>query len=187
MRARLGAAAPERVLVVSEDAGIRALIAMELRGRVPCAIDVCALEQLAAEGTRLVGALVVTTPASLPRVERLVPADQPCVTVSYTSVDDHVGRVRALTRPSVIGVASISAYFLQLARGLLAPAIGRRHTLREHLIRRGGASRVGAVDVLFCDAITYRWLRLECPGVTVVRHDMIADATFSEIAATLKA
>jgi hypothetical protein len=86
----------------------------------------------------------------------------------------------------VVGVVSISSYFLELARALLAPTLGRRHSLREYLMRKDRATRIGAVDLLFCDAITYGILRLKCPGVAVVRHDVIADVTLKRIAATLK-
>lgn len=186
MHERLTATPPARLLVVSEDPGMRVLIAMELRRRFRCRVDECAPDVVSAEGARLVAALVITTPASLPRVERLIPSGQPRVSISYTSIDEHVARVRTLPRPSVIGVASISTYFLELARGLLAPAVGRRHALQEYLLKTGRPSSIGAVDVLFCDALTYGILRVQCPGASVVRHDMIAAATFTEIAAALE-
>jgi hypothetical protein len=54
------------------------------------------------------------------------------------------------------------------------------------LLQTGRMSSMGAVDLLFCDAVTYGVLRVQCPSITVVRHDMIARATFTEIAATLE-
>jgi DNA-binding transcriptional regulator YhcF (GntR family) len=186
MHDRLRATPPERVLVVSEDQGMRVLIAMELRQGIASRVEDCSLESLGAQAGRLAGALVVTTPSSLSLVERLLPAGQPCVSVSYSPIDEHVNRVRALPHASVVGVVSISSYFLELARALLAPTLGRRHSLREYLMRKDRATRIGAVDLLFCDAITYGILRLKCPGVAVVRHDVIADVTLKRIAATLK-
>ena len=186
MHERLTATPPGRLLVVSEDPGWRLLIAMELRREFRCHVDECAPEVIRTEGARLIGALVVTTPASLPRVEQLIPSDQSIVSVSYTSIDQHVARVRALSRPSIIGVASISANFLELARRLLAPAVSRRHALHEYLIQTARPPSIGAVDLLFCDAVTYGVLRVKYLRATVVRHDMIAGSTFAEIAAALE-
>ena len=186
MHDRLRATPPDRVLVVSEDQGMRVLIAMELRQAIRTRVDECSFEGIDARDPRFAGALVITTPASLPTVERLLPAGQSCVSMSFSPIEQHVSRVRALPQASVVGVVSISSYFLELARALLAPALGRTHVLREQLMRKGRAVRVGAVDLLFCDAITHGVLRVQSPGIELVRHQVIADATLKRIQAALK-
>ena len=67
---RLAAAPPDRVLIVSEDAGLRRLMAIEVRRRLACVVDGCTPDALAQDMRRALGALMVTTPASQPRVGR---------------------------------------------------------------------------------------------------------------------
>lgn len=55
--------------------------------------------------------------------------------ITYSAADEHLAVVRSLSHPSVIGVLSISAAGLKTANGLLAPAVGGRHSLREFLMK----------------------------------------------------
>ena len=54
---------------------------------------------------------------------------------------------------SVVAVVSVSSVFLKTARGLLAPALERRHTLCEYLIPLEKPSALRAADLVFCDSI----------------------------------
>jgi hypothetical protein len=58
-----------------------------------------------------------------------------------------------LKEPSVVAVVSVSRSLLKTARGLFAPAIGRRHTFREVLLK--GADLRG-VDIAICDSRAMR-------------------------------
>ncbi|HET9942893.1 MAG TPA: hypothetical protein VFR05_06110, partial [Terriglobia bacterium] len=73
--------------------------------------------------------------------------------------DEHLKTIRTLKKPSVIAVVSSSLLFLEVARSILAPALGSRHGLREiHLLSdEPGAAR--AADVIFCDSIAKKRVR----------------------------
>ena len=67
-------------------------------------------------------------------------ADRTVVPISYSPADEYIAAIRSLSHPSVIGVVSVSALFLETANGLLAPAIGRRHSFREFLLQKPAGS-----------------------------------------------
>ena len=52
----------------------------------------------------------------------------------FNKADDHIRRIRELRQPSTIAVVSASPRFLEVARGVLASAIGTRHQLQEVLL-----------------------------------------------------
>ena len=49
----------------------------------------------------------------------------------------------------------MSEHFLMVARGLLGPVVGTRHTLVECLFAGQETAQVPTADVLFCDAIVF--------------------------------
>lgn len=181
LRGRIAEKPPDQVMIVSRDVGFRKVIAIELRRRLQCPINSCSPEELRANPGHESGALIVTTPASLPEVEKLVPAEQSLVTLQFAPVDDHIARVRQLPSPSIIAAVSVSAYFLQMTRTLLAPAVARRHTLQLHLIGKGRLPRLDAADLVICDAATHGMLRVRYAKTSVIRHDVISDACLDEI------
>ncbi len=63
--------------------------------------------------------------------------------------------VRKLHEPSVIAVASVSSVSLSTARGVLAPALERRHTLCEYLVPLEKPSALRAAALVFCDSIAF--------------------------------
>jgi len=65
-----------------------------------------------------------------------------------------VALVRKLKEPSAIAVVSVSEIFLQTARGLLAPELGDRHSLREFYFPMDPPGDLSAFSIVFCDSIT---------------------------------
>jgi hypothetical protein len=59
----------------------------------------------------------------------------------------------------VIAVVSSSGLFLETARSILAPAMGRRHDLREIHLPQEEAASARAADVIFCDSIARKRIR----------------------------
>ena len=51
---------------------------------------------------------------------------------TFSTVDEHIKTIHELQKPSTIAVVSISQVVLNSARGILAPVVGDRHTLREY-------------------------------------------------------
>jgi GntR family transcriptional regulator len=167
VRERLLAQPPDHVLVVEQDDGLRELIRAELAEALTWPVESCSRQQLAESPGLAIGALAVTPQHALAEVDVLFPRDRPVVPLGFSSADDHLRRIRSLPKPSIIAVVSGSGLFLEVARSLLAPAIGRRHQLREVLVPREKASVARAADLVLCDSIAKRQIKL--PGAVHYR------------------
>src|SRR5580704_7250675 len=77
------------------------------------------------------------------------------VSISCSEASEPVAVIRTLSKPSAIAVVSVSESLLRSARGLLAPAIGRKHTFRETLISGRVRFDTSEFDVAFCDAVAF--------------------------------
>ena len=151
LRDRLLAAPPDHVLVLSDDVGMQVLISAELSARFSMPIHTCSAADLLADPDRLLGALLVSPPGDIPTLEAVIPAERPAISMIYSSAVDHASRIRRLDHPSLIVVASISEYFLEMARGVLAPAVAIGHSIRSLLISGGPLAALGAADLIFCE------------------------------------
>ncbi len=182
VRRRLEAEPPDHVLVVEEDAGLRKLLAEEIRAALDCVVETCAREELARQGGLAIGALCVTPRYATGDVAPLLPKDRPPVTVEFCAADEHLERIRTLTDPSVIAVVSVSRTFLSTARSFLAPALGRRHTLAEYLLPLPSRQALRAADLIFCDSLAVRSLKLS----RSVPYRLIAPASLEYLANAFK-
>jgi DNA-binding transcriptional regulator YhcF (GntR family) len=160
VRERLLAQPPDHILVVEEEAGLRRLLAEEIRAALGCAVEGCSREELARQAGLAIGALVVTPRYALSDVRPLVPKDRPPVAVTFCAADEHVTRIRKLRQSSVVAVVSVSQAFLTTARSLLASAIGRTHTLAEFLLPLENRNVLGAADLVFCDSLARRSVKI---------------------------
>jgi hypothetical protein len=105
------------------------------------------------------------------------------IVVTFNKADDHIRRIRELRQPSTIAVVSASPRFLEVARGVLAPAIGTRHQLQEVLLPGDSPPSARATDLVFCDSIAKRSLRHS----KVVHYQIVAPKSLEEIAGAMKA
>ena len=185
--ARLNAEPPDHLLTIAEDAGMRMLLATELASRFNCRVDSCPPDEATVRSPRAVGALIVSPPAHLPALRASLPANHPVVAIRFSSVDAHLRTVVALTKPSLIGVASVSAYVIEMALAVLAPAIGPRHSVRGYLMKGPRPERPGAADLLLCDVLTYPILRARGTRPSVVVYRLIADECLEDIAEAMGA
>lgn len=160
VRERLLAQPSDHILVIEKEAGLRRLLAEEIRGVLGCAVESCSREELLRQPGLAIGALVVTPRYALSDVKALVPKDHPPVAVAFCTADEHVERVRKLSQPSVVAVVSVSQAFLAAARSLLAPAIGRKHTLAEYLLPLENPAVLRAADLVFCDSLARRSVKV---------------------------
>src|SRR5262245_61345644 len=131
VRERLLSEGPDHILVVEQDEGLRDLIREELGAAVRCTVEGCRREDLESNPGLAIGALAVTPHHAFRQVQLLFPKERPVVPVRYALADGHLKIIQALKRPSVVAVVSSSSLFLEVARGILAPALGNRHDLRE--------------------------------------------------------
>jgi DNA-binding transcriptional regulator YhcF (GntR family) len=153
---RLLAQPPDHILVVEEEAGLRHLIVTEIRKALAQEVEGCSRQQLTQQPGLAIGALVVTPQYALTDVKPLVPKNRPPVAITFCAADEHVERIRKLRQPSVVAVVSVSGSFLIAARSLLAPALGRRHTLSEYLLPLENPNILRAADLVFCDSLACR-------------------------------
>jgi GntR family transcriptional regulator len=136
VRARLLAEPADHLLLVAPERELAELIRAEIGEAVGREPDACSVSLLEQNPSIAIGAIVVTPSYFGAKVQLAVSADRTIVPISYSVADEHVAALRNLSRPSVIGVVSVSSLFLETANGLLAPAIGRRHSFREFLLQK---------------------------------------------------
>jgi DNA-binding transcriptional regulator YhcF (GntR family) len=159
VRERLLAQPPDHLLVVEREAGLRRLLEEEVRRVMRWPVRGCCQEALSANRGIAIGALVVAPHYSIGDVDALLPKDRPAIGMAFSTADELVNSVRRLEEPSVIAVVSVSRVFLETARGLLAPALERRHTLSEYLVPLEKPSALRVADLVFCDSIAFEQVR----------------------------
>ena len=108
---------------------MRHLYRTELKSAFQCPVEACHPDELAANPGRAIGALVVSAPRPMPDVVPVLPKDRPAIPIIFSDAEEQLEMIRQLREPSVIAVVSISSYFLDIARGVLGPVIGRRRDL----------------------------------------------------------
>jgi DNA-binding transcriptional regulator YhcF (GntR family) len=156
---RLSAQPPDHILVVESEPELCALICSEIESRVGKTVKGCSKEEFLLTPELSFGAQVVAPEHVLPSISSLVPLDRPCMGLTFTGADDHLAEIRQLTKPCVIGVASVSKTFLRTARSLLAPVIGQQHSLQEFLLPLKPRDRMDGVDLALCDSIAMPTVR----------------------------
>ena len=159
VRERLLSEPPDHLLIVEQDEGLRDLMREELRVAVKCGIEGCTRENLEANPGLAIGALAVTAHHAYRLVHAMFPKERPVVPVRYALADEHLKAIRALKKPSVIAVVSSSRLFLEVARSVLAPALGSRHDLREIHLETDEPAAARAADLIFCDSIARKRVR----------------------------
>lgn len=151
---RLMAQSPDHILVVSIEPGMRHLLRVELKENLPVSVETCSLDELLAQPSLSAGALLVTPPGLVPDITPLVPKDLSIMGVTYSNATEHLDLIGSLDQPSLIAVVSVSETFLRTARGVLAPVIGRRHSMREYFLPTENVRNLDGHDVVICDSIT---------------------------------
>ncbi|OFW12845.1 MAG: hypothetical protein A3F70_08505 [Acidobacteria bacterium RIFCSPLOWO2_12_FULL_67_14] len=185
LRDHLRAAPPDHLLVLSEDAGMRVLLPEELKQRFSCPVDACTPAELLSNPARIIGALVVSPQGHLPGIQTVLPAERPAIAITYSPANSHLQAIRRLPRPSLIAVVSVSRFFLDTARGVLAPAVGRRHSMRGYLMAGTRPETPGAADLLLCGAMTFPVVRARYKAAAVTCYKLISPACLDQIAAVL--
>ena len=176
---------PDHLLVVSEDAGLRVLIPMEIKERFQIPIKACSPDDFSLNRSWAVGALVICAPGQIERIKPLLPTKGALVPITYSSADEHIETIRNLPQPSLIALVSISEYFLEVARAVLAPVAGQRHSLQEYLLTSSQGDFRGAADVFLCDLMAERVVRTRVNGKNVLLYRFISDACLEHLSRML--
>ncbi len=186
LRQRLAAVPPDRLLVLSDDAGMRRLLPEELRQRFPYPIEACTPGELLSDPQRSAGALVISPQGHIPGIRAVLPRDRPPIPITYSPADAHLDSIRQVTTPSVIAVVSVSRYFLEMACGLIATAIGPQHSMDGHLLEDARATWPRSADIMVCDAIAYPVVSGgQRTGIKFV-YKLISDDCLDTIAAAME-
>ncbi len=183
---RMLAQAPDHILVLSADSGMRVLYRMELKESLDYAVESCSPSELVANPGLAIGALVLAAPGIVRDVVAALPKDRSPIPITYSSADQQVEMVRSLERASMIAVVSISKYFLQTARGVLAPFAGQRHSIREYLLTgEDDPDSMGGADLVICDSIAHRVVRTRTKKEKVVPYRLIGPQCIERISSMM--
>jgi GntR family transcriptional regulator len=172
---------PDRILIVEEEAGMQELLHKELAERLPVATESVSLETLAENPGLVFGSLIVCLPGRVWRIASLLPRGHPLLVLKPSTVDEHLSLIRNLKNASVIGVVSLSPYFLALARTLLAPFAGSVHAIEEYRLEQGKSIDLSALDLVFCDNVS----RASIKARRVIPHPVVCDSAIQEISSRI--
>lgn len=182
LRKRLLAQAPDHVLVVEQEEGLRQLLREEIRERLRWPVESCSRDDLAQKRGLVIGALVVTPQYAIADVDPLLSKDRPAVPIAFCGADEHVERIRKLRESCVVAVVSVSQAFITTARSLLASASGRRHTLCEYLFPLESPSVLRSADMVICDSIAFRQLN----GPKSVHYPLVSPQSLEYLSSAMK-
>ena len=183
VRDRLKTASPDHILVIDRDKELREILCDEIRSAMSHTVHACSPEELASNPGLAIGAIAVAPIYGVGRADSLFPKDRPVIAMTFNQADDHIQRVRDLRQPSTIAVVSASARFLEVARGVLASAIGTRHQLQEIFLPRDKPPSPRSADIIFCDSIAKRSLR----NSKAIHYQIASSKSLEEIAGAMKA
>jgi DNA-binding transcriptional regulator YhcF (GntR family) len=182
VRERLKSAPPDHILVIEGNQELREILCDEIRCATPYPVRACSQDDLAANPSLAIGAMAVAPLYSIGKTDELFPKDRPVVAVAFSKADEHIQRIRDLRQPSMVAVVSASPRFLEVARSILAPAIGTRHQLHEVLLPGETPPTTRSADLIFCDSVVKRSLRLS----KVVHYQLVAEKSLEEVANAMK-
>src|SRR3954464_14586934 len=181
VRERLLAQPPDHILIVERDTGLREILRKEVSDKVALPVETCSPGDFVNNPGLAVGAQVVAPSHIIEELNPFVPQSRPCVPITYSGADEHLDLIRSLEKPSIIAVASISEGFLRTARGLLAPAIRRRHTLQAFLLTQKSRVDLREMDLVFCDSIAMAVVS----GKRTIHYDLVSTECFAHLASIL--
>jgi DNA-binding transcriptional regulator YhcF (GntR family) len=167
---------PDHVLLVEEDPAMRQLLLHELTELLPLTITACSPAHLSENQGNAIGALIVSMREEGWQIASLLPLERQVYRLKPSSIDVHVDRILELKQPSLILIVSISDVFLEIARSLLAPLAQSRHTIETRQLEDGTRDLSG-VDLVFCDSICRRQLRVR----QRIHYQLISNQSVLEI------
>jgi GntR family transcriptional regulator len=181
VRERLLAEAPDHILVVEEEEGLCEIINKEVSECLRWPVETCSPEQFVNEPSRVIGAQVFAPNFTLEQLSSLIPPSRPGVPIIYSGADRHVELIRKLKKPSAVAAVSISESVLKTARGLFAPAIGRKHSFRAVPFSRKERIDLRGFDLAFCDSVAFQ----EAGGNRKIHYQLVDSECLGHLAMTL--
>jgi DNA-binding transcriptional regulator YhcF (GntR family) len=179
---RLRAQPPDHILVVEHEPELRQVICAEICSKIGKPVESCMEGELSAKPELALGSQVVAPERQVHSINPSLSPKLPCIALAFASAQEHLELIRGLTKPSAIGVASISKTFLKTARSLLAPVVGRRHVMEMFLLSADRRIALEGMDIIFCDAVTMPLVR----GRRKIQYRLISEKCLEDIAVSLK-
>jgi GntR family transcriptional regulator len=181
VRERLLAEPPDHLLVVEQEPGLREIIRREVQESLNWPTRACSYEEFVQEPGLAIGAQVVVPNHFVEAMKPLVPSARPALGVVYSLAADHVESIERLQKPSVVSIVSVSEGLLRTAKGIFAPAIGKKHVLHEVLVTGDTVPNLADSDLAFCDTVTLGMVRSR----RKVHYRLIAADCLSNLSASL--
>ena len=139
LRNRLLEQPPDHLLLVEPEAGLGEIMQQEIQDRIGYAPKNCSLAGLQHSPSLLIGAVVIA-PAYMAEKLGAIAADRRrTVAVSYSPLTAVIDAISRLSKPSMIGLASVSEAGLKTVSGMIAPLLESRHTSHLFLFKRHDA------------------------------------------------
>jgi GntR family transcriptional regulator len=181
VRERLLAQPPDHFLIVEQEPGLRGIIQSEIRDRLGWSAEGCSYEELVREPGLAIGSQVLVANHFLDDLKPLVPQGRPAIGIVYSRAQEQIDLIGRLRTPSIIAIVSVSESLLRTARSLLAPAVGRKHTLNEILVAKVVPMNLGTADLVFCDSVTVPMVRSR----RKIQYELIATDCLEHLAESL--
>ena len=133
LRRRLLEQPPDHLLIVEPDPGLGELMQEETRRKIGYAPPTCGLHYLQQNPAMGIGAILIAPAYIVDKLGQNVIDGRRILPVFYTPIDRLILAISSLSKPSMVGWVSVSAAGLKTISGMLAPAIGDRHSLHLFL------------------------------------------------------
>jgi GntR family transcriptional regulator len=179
---RLRAQPPDHILVVEGEPELSQVMCAEVSSKIGKRVESCTLDELSRAPELALAAQVVAPERQVHLINPLLSPKLPCISLTFASADGYLDSIRSLTKPSAIGVASISKTFLKTARSLLAPVVGRKHIMKMLLLPQNRSGALDGMDIIFCDAVAMSLVRRG----RKIQYRLISEECLEDISVSLK-
>lgn len=136
IRERLLEQPPDHFLVVSPERGIGDVMREEIRERIGYAPGSCGIQLLQQNPAMGIGAILIAPAYLIETLGFAPPHRRRVLPVAFSPLDGLFEVISKLSQPSMIGLLFVSGAGLKTVSGLVAPAIGKRHSIHLFLMER---------------------------------------------------
>jgi DNA-binding transcriptional regulator YhcF (GntR family) len=181
LRERLLAEPPDHVLIVDLERGTAELLRTELSRHLRVAVKTCLLEELSSSPGLGIGALIVCLPGRTWDVAKVLGPGRNALHLEPSRAEPLIARMNQLEEPSLIVLASVSPYVLQIAEGVLAPIAGTRHTIEQFCLNSNETRDFAGADLVVTDSVTCNQVQ----ATNMFQYALVSDTTLERIKGAL--
>lgn len=136
IRGRLLEQAPDHFLVVSPERGIGDVMCEEIRERIGYAPGSCGIQLLQQNPAMGIGAILIAPAYLIETLGFAPPHRRRVFPVAFSPLDGLIEVISQLSQPSMIGLLFVSGAGLKTINGMVAPHIGKRHSIHLFFMER---------------------------------------------------